>query len=183
MISVRIARRYAKALLSIGREDGQAETYKEELGEFAKLLEENKELEEAISNPLYDAEGRKKVLQALVERLGPSKVMASFLFLLFDKGRMQYVKDIYTFYEKLTDELANIVRADLVSAVDLAEETIEKIRAALAQKTGKEVKMDVRVDPTLVGGAVTKIGDLVLDGSVRTQLKTLKESLQRGEII
>ena len=116
MISVRIARRYAKALLSIGREDGQAETYKEELGGFAKLLEENKELEEAISNPLYDAEGRKKVLQALVERLGPSKVMASFLFLLFDKGRMQYVKDIYTFYEKLTDELANIVRADLVSA-------------------------------------------------------------------
>ena len=83
----------------------------------------------------------------------------------------------------MTDELANIVRADLVSATDLSEDTINKIRAALAQKTGKEVKMDVSVDPTLVGGAVTKIGDLVLDGSVKTQLKTLKESLQRSEVI
>ena len=105
------------------------------------------------------------------------------MFLLFDKGRIQYLGDIYDFYEKLTDELANIVRADLVSATDLSDETIDKIRAALAQKTGKEVKMDVRVDPGLLGGAVTKIGDLVLDGSVRTQLKTLKESLQRSEII
>jgi F-type H+-transporting ATPase subunit delta len=183
VISVRIARRYAKALLSIGREDGQAETYKEELGGFAKLLEENKELEEAISNPLYDAEGRKEVLQTVVERVGPSKVMASFLLLLFDKGRIQYVKDIYTFYEKLTDELANIVRADLVSAVELPEEAIQRIQAALSEKTGKEVKMDTRVDPALIGGVMTKIGDLVLDGSVRTQLMSLKESLQRGEII
>ncbi len=181
MISLRIARRYAKALLSIGREDGQAETYKEELAGFAKLLEEHKELEQAISNPLYDAEGRKKVLQAVVERFGPSKVMTSFLFLLFDKGRIQYVKDISTFYEKLTDELANIVRADLVSAVELPEESIEKIRAALSKKTGKDVMMETRVDPALIGGVVTKIGDLVLDGSVRTQLISLKESLQRGE--
>jgi F-type H+-transporting ATPase subunit delta len=169
--------------MAIGKEDGQAETYKEELGGFVKLLEEQKEFEQAISNPLYDAESRKKVLQAVVEPSGLSRVMTSFLFLLFDKGRIQYLGDIYDFYEKLTDELANIVRADLVSATDLAEETIEKIRAALAQKTGKEVKMDVSVDPGLVGGAVTKIGDLVLDGSVRTQLKTLKESLQRSEVI
>ena len=181
MISIRIARRYAKALLSIGREDGQADTYKEELGSFAKLMEEKKELEQAITNPLYDAEDRKKVLQAVVERFGPSKVMASFLFLLFDKGRMQYVQDINAFYEKLTDELANIVRADLVSAVDLPEESVQKIRAALSEKTGKEVRVETRVDPALIGGVVTKIGDLVLDGSVRTQLISLKESLQRGE--
>jgi F-type H+-transporting ATPase subunit delta len=183
MISLRIARRYAKALMAIGKEDGQAETYKEELGAFVTFLEEQKELEQAISNPLYDAESRKKVLQAVLKRSGLSQVMVSFLLLLFDKGRIQYLVDIYDFYEKLTDELANIVRADLVSATDLSEDTINKIRAALAQKTGKEVKMDVSVDPTLVGGAVTKIGDLVLDGSVKTQLKTLKESLQRSEVI
>jgi F-type H+-transporting ATPase subunit delta len=107
--------------------------------------------------------------------------MRSFLLLLFDKGRIQYVKDISAFYEKLTDELANIVRADLVSAVEMPEESIEKIRAALSEKTGKEVRMETRVDPALIGGVVTKIGDLVLDGSVKTQLISLKESLQRGE--
>lgn len=183
MISERIARRYAKALLAIGREDGQADTYKEELGGFVNLLEEQKELEQVISNPLYDAESRKNVLQAVVKRSELSQVMASFLFLLFDKGRIQYLRDIYAFYEKLTDELANIVRADLVSAVELPEESIARIQAALSEKTGKIVKMDVRVDPALVGGVMTKIGDLVLDGSVRTQLKTLKESLQRSEVI
>ena len=183
MIGLRIARRYAKALLTIGREDGQAEKYKEELGGVVKLLEEQKELDQAISNPLYDAEGRKKVLQAVVGRLSLSKVMSSFLFLCFDKGRIQYLKDIYTFYEKLTDELANIVRADFVSAVELPKESIEKIQAALSKRTGKKVRMEVTVDPALIGGAVTRIGDLVLDGSVRTQLMSLKESLQRSENI
>ncbi len=183
MISERIARRYAKALLAIGREDGQADTYKEELGGFVNLLEEQKELEQVISNPLYDAESRKKVVQAVVKRSELSQVMASFLFLLFDKGRIQYLRDIYAFYEKLTDELANIVRADLVSAVELPEESIASIQAALSEKTGKIVKMDVRVDPALIGGVMTKIGDLVLDGSVRTQLMSLKESLQRSENI
>jgi F-type H+-transporting ATPase subunit delta len=183
VIGLRIARRYAKALLTIGKENDQAEAYKEELRGVVKLLEENKELEQAISNPLYDAEGRKKVLELVVERLGLSKVMSSFLFLCFDKGRIQYLMDIYTFYEKLTDELANIVRADLVSAVELPEESIARIRAALAKKTGKEVRMEVSIDPALIGGAVTKIGDLVLDGSVRTQLMSLKESLQRSENI
>ena len=183
MISERIARRYAKALLAIGREDGQADTYKEELGGFVNLLEEQKELEQVISNPLYDKESRKKVLQAVVKRSELSQVMASFLFLLFDKGRIQYLRDIYAFYEKLTDELANIVRADLVSAVELPEESIARIKAALSEKTGKIVKMDVRVDPALIGGVMTKIGDLVLDGSVRTQLMSLKESLQRSENI
>jgi F-type H+-transporting ATPase subunit delta len=183
VISLRIARRYAKALLSIGREDGQAETYKEELAGFVTLLDEQPELDQALSNPLYDADGRKKVLQAVVERSEVSRVMKSFLLLLFEKGRIQYLRDIYAFYEKLTDELANIVRADLVSATDVSEETIERIRSALAKKTGKNVKMDVSVNPALIGGAVTKIGDLVLDGSVRTQLKGLKESLQRSEVI
>lgn len=177
MISLRIARRYAKALLTIGKEDGQAEAYRKELADFIQFLEEQEDLEQAISNPLYDAESRKKVLQAVVERLGLSRVMMSFLFLVFDKGRIQYLKDIYAFYEKLTDELANIVRADLVSAVDLTEETVAKIQAALSKKTGKEVKLETKVDPSLIGGVVTKIGDLVLDGSIRTQLMSLKESL------
>ena len=183
MIGLKIARRYAKALMTIGKEDGQAETYKEELAGVVKLLEEQEELQQAISNPLYDGESRKNVLELVVERLGLSKVMTSFLFLCFDKGRIQYLGDIYRFYEKLTDELANIVRADLVSAVELPEESIARIRDALSEKTGKEVRMEVSVDPALIGGAVTKIGDLVLDGSVRTQLMSLKESLQRSENI
>ncbi len=181
MINAKIARRYAKALLAIGKEDGQADVYKKELAGFAKLVGDNEELEQAISNPLYDAESRKKVMDAILKRVAPSKTMTSFLSLLFDKGRIQYLDDIYLFYEKLTDELANIIRADVVSAVELPDESVEKIKASLSKQTGKDVTIETVVDPSLIGGVVTKIGDLVLDGSVKAQLISLKESLQRGE--
>jgi F-type H+-transporting ATPase subunit delta len=167
--------------LAIGKEDGQAEIYQKELAAFAKLLDENKELQMAISNPLYDEESRKKVLVAVIETVAPSKTMQSFLSLLFDKGRIQYLGDIYLYYEKLTDELANIMRADVLSAVELPEESVERIKTALSEQTGKKVTIETAVDPSLIGGVITKIGDLVLDGSVRTQLISLKESLQRGE--
>jgi len=101
--------------------------------------------------------------------------------LLFDKGRMGYIVDINNFYQKLADELKGIARASLVSATELTSDTVEKIRASLSQKTGKDIILEVEQDPSLIGGIVTKIGDLVLDGSIKTQLSNMRESLRRGE--
>jgi F-type H+-transporting ATPase subunit delta len=181
MKNLAIARRYAKALLLIGKEDDQVEAYREELQRFANLLDEQQDLNQAITNPLYDAAGRRQLVRALIEKLGLSKIMASYLMLLFDKGRIGYIGDIDDFYQKLADELKGIARATLVSAATLPSETIEKIRAGLSQKTGKKVMLEVEQDPNLIGGIVTKIGDFVIDGSVKTQLSNIKESLKRGE--
>ena len=79
------------------------------------------------------------------------------------------------------DELKGISRASLVSAAELSSETVEKIRATLSKKTGKDIILDVEEDPGLIGGIVTRIGDLVLDGSIKTQLLNMRESLKRGE--
>jgi F-type H+-transporting ATPase subunit delta len=176
-----IARRYAKALLLIGREDGQAETYRAELAAVAGLVEREPALKEAIVNPLYDAAGRKGVLKTLIEKGQLSSVISSFLLLLFDKGRIDNLDDISDFYQKLADELKGIARASLTSATELSSDTVEKIRTALSKKTGKEVLLEVEQDPGLIGGIVTRIGDLVLDGSVQTQLVNMRESLKRGE--
>jgi len=176
-----VARRYAKALLMIGKEDGQAETYRNELEGVTGLLEREDQLEQAICNPLYDAGGRKKVLQAIVERLELSAVMKSFLLLLFDKGRMGFVSNINDFYQKFADELKGVARASLVSATELSAEAVEKIRSALSKKTGNDIILEVEQDPSLIGGIVTRIGDLVLDGSIKTQLLNMRESLKRGE--
>ena len=183
MKNLAIARRYAKALLLIGKEDGQAQTYKEELAGFAELIEQEKALDQALNNPLYDAEGRKKVLTSIIAKLGLSKVMSSFLILLFDKRRIGFIGHINEFYQKLADELKGVARASLVSATDLADETVEKIRSALSQRTGKDIILEVKQDPELIGGIVTRIGDLVLDGSIRTQLVNMRESLKRGESV
>ena len=183
MKNLKIARRYAKALLIIGKEDNEAETYKEELDRFSDLITSEKELEQAITNPLYYAGDRKKVLQAVIDKVNISKVMASFLLLLFDKGRFGFLSDINEFYKKLADELKGVVRASLVSATELSSETVEKIRTTLSKKTGKDIILEVEQDPSLIGGIVSRIGDLVLDGSIKTQLLNMRESLKRGESV
>jgi F-type H+-transporting ATPase subunit delta len=178
-----IARRYAKALLLIGKEDGKAETYREELAGFAGLLEKEPNLDKAVANPLYELEGRRKVLESVLGKLSLSDVMQSFLMLLFDKGRIGFLTYINEFYQKMADELKGIARANLVSATKLSDDTIEKIRGALSNRTGKEVILEVEQDPELIGGIVTRIGDLVLDGSIRTQLANMRETLKRGESV
>ena len=183
MKNLAIARRYAKALLLIGKDDGQAETYREELNGFAELFANEEELSQAVNNPLYDAAGRKRVLEAVIEKGKLSKVMQSFFLLLFDKGRFSFLGAINDFYQQMADELKGIARASLVSATSLNDETVEKITQALSQKTGKQVILDVEQDPSLIGGIVTRIGDLVLDGSVKTQLFNMREQLKRGESV
>ena len=183
MKNLKVARRYAKALLIIGKEDDKAESYKEELDRFSDLITREKELEQAIANPLYDVGGRKKVLQAVIDKVNISKVMSSFLLLLFDKGRFGFLSDINEFYKKLADELKGVVRASLVSATELSSETVEKIRTTLSKKTGKDIILEVEQDPSLIGGIVSRIGDLVLDGSIKTQLLNMRESLKRGESV
>ena len=178
-----IARRYAKALLLIGKEDGQAETYREELEGLASIFEREKELEQVVCNPLYEVEGRKKVLETIIEKLNLSKVLTSFLILIFDKGRIGLLRNINELYQKLADELKGVARASLVSATELSSETVEKICTTLSNMTGKEIILEVEQDPGLIGGIVTRIGDLVLDGSIKTQLLNMRESIKRGESV
>ena len=181
MKNLAIARRYAKALLLIGKEDDHTDSYRQELNAFTGLLAGEKRLDQAINNPLYDSAARRKVLQAIIEKLGLTRVMTSFLILLFDKGRLGFIGNINEFYQKMADDLKGIARASLVSATELSSETVDKIRSALSKRTGKDIILEVEQDPTLVGGIVTRIGDLVLDGSIRTQLYNMRESLKRGE--
>ena len=181
MKNLAIARRYAKALLLISKEDGQTDHYRDELAGVSALMTDQKSLADTIANPLYIAGDRRKVLEKIIAKLDLSKVMSSFLLLLFEKGRIGFVANINEFYQQLADELKGVARASLISATDLSSEAVEKIRSALSKKTGKEIVLEVEQDPGLIGGIITRIGDLVLDGSIRTQLLNMRESLKRGE--
>ncbi|MBW2564948.1 MAG: ATP synthase F1 subunit delta, partial [Deltaproteobacteria bacterium] len=144
-----------------GKEDGKADAYREELDGLASLIAREKELDQAICNPLYDTQGRKNVLKAIIEKLDLSKVMTAFLLLLFDKGRIGFISDINDFYQKLADELKGIARASLVSATEISSGTIEKIRMTLSKKTGKDIILEVEQDPGLIGGESLKRGESV----------------------
>ena len=181
MKNLAVARRYAKALLLISKEDGQTDAYQKELSGFAQLMETDEALNQAVTNPLYEASVRRNILQTVIDKLDISSTMKSFLLLLFDKGRIGFISAIDDFYKKLADELSGIGRAKIISATDLSEETVERIRAALSQKTNLDIVLQVEKDPDLIGGIVTKIGDLVWDGSIKTQLSNMRETLKRGE--
>jgi len=182
LINLSLARRYAKALLSIGKEDGKYNEYGVELSSFAHLLQREPELHDAIVNPMYSRDDRRRVLEKILEMVQMDPMVSNFLKLLFDKNRIDGIMAIANVYQELVDQLENISRAKITAAAPLDEAMVDRIRQALEKITHSTVVLEVAEDPAIIGGIVAHVGDLVLDGSVRTQLQSLKETLIRGEV-
>lgn len=178
MINLTLSRRYAKALLAIGQEDQNFKTYGQELADFVASLKEYPQLLEALVNPVYPTAARRSVLEGVLSRSGYSRVVQNFLLLLQDKNRMRLLEEISQVYGLLVDELSGIMRASVTSAAALGAEFEERVKATLEKLTGKKIILEVKEDSELIGGLVARVGDLVLDGSVRNQLKSLKDSLK-----
>jgi F-type H+-transporting ATPase subunit delta len=181
LIGSKLSRRYAKALLSLGQEDGQYQSYGENLQEFTDLCSKNSEFIAVISNQLFSVEDRKKILDHVLEQSTFADLVKNFLRFLLEKKKIGAIKEITGHYSKLTDEMSKVTRAEVITAKPLKPDAMERLEKALAKMTSKQIKTDVMEDESLIGGIVVKIGDLVLDGSVKAQLEGLKESLKRGE--
>lgn len=183
MNNSRIAKRYAKAIFTIGKEDGSLTAYGKELDECREVFIENPELKNVLSNQVYKLEERKNVLKYLLDRSGFSPVMKNFLYLLLDKNRLNFIDDISLKYATFTDEALNITHAEIITAKPLRYDTLEKLINSLKEMTSNDIKSEVKDDPGLIGGIVVKIGDIIMDGSVKAQLEGLKESFRRDEQI
>ena len=126
----RISKRYAKALLSLGKEDGRYEEYGRNLQEFNRFCAENPEFFQVISNPIFSVEDRKKVLDVVLEKSGFSGICKSFLRLLLDKDRIRGIGDITEYYTRFTDEISNITRAEVITAMPLKKKASDKLKKA-----------------------------------------------------
>lgn len=175
-----VAKRYARALIQIGEEDGNYELYGVELKGFEELLEASPELRDVMLNPIYEREIKKRAIRLVAEKLRLSPIVQNFLLLLVDKRRITALKHVVRCYQELVDEVAGRIRAQVFAAVPLEEPVQEVLKGKLETLTGKKVILEVAQDPDLIGGIVTKIGDKVYDGSVRTQLASLREILLKG---
>lgn len=176
-----LARRYAKALFSLGKESGKYENYAETLGAMADLYRENVEVESALTNPLFPLEARRKVMTGIASSVKADEVLTRFLELLIDKKRANILPEIADEMLAMVNEAKGISYGMVISAVELSEELRAKVVEALEKLTGKKVTIETTVDPSIIGGIVAKVGDLVLDGSIRTQLTSLKESIKGSE--
>lgn len=180
MITNAIARRYAKALVQLGAEEGAVEKFNAEIAAFNETLADNPALGSIFKSPAYGIEAKREILKDIIGKLALSKTAANFIQLLLDKSRLALLPQIAESYSALADELSGVIRPTLASGLPLDDGQVAEIKATLEKSTGKKVIIKVEVDPALIGGVVTKIGDKLFDGSVRTQLNRIEDILQKG---
>ncbi|BCL59389.1 ATP synthase subunit delta [Desulfomarina profundi] len=176
-----LARRYAKAIFTVGQEQGKFEEYNEVLNGLAGLFATNPEVVDALTNPLYPLDVREKVMVGMIGSMEVDSVMGNFLSLLVQKKRAGILPEIAEEYSTMVDEEKNISHGSVISAVELSDELRESVQATLEKLTGKKVELSITVDPSIIGGIIAKVGDLVLDGSIKTQLAGLKDSIKGRE--
>ncbi len=178
-----VSKRYAKALITLGVEDGNIREYGEQLSALVEIFDTQDGFENALVNPLVNKNERRQLLEKVLTALDLSPVVEKFVLLVFDKGRIGFFRDIASCYAGLSDEISGVLKGKVISATKLSGAAISKIQKALSRKMGKQVVLEAEKDSSLIGGVVTKIGDLVLDGSIKTVLSNMRETLYKGESI
>jgi len=176
-----LARRYAKALFMVAKEENTVADYAGKLNELSEVYRSEPVVQDGLVNPMYPLEARSKVMTYLAEQVGASATLANFLKLLVQKKRAGIIADIAEAYQDMVDADQNVCKGKLRSAIALDDTLQEKVKATLEKITGKTVILSTEVDPSILGGIVAQVGDLVLDGSLKTQLSELKESITGRE--
>jgi F-type H+-transporting ATPase subunit delta len=172
------ATRYARALFDVLLKEGKdVEKVQAELQQFAELFA-GQQLAQVLGNPGIPASKKKALATALVDRAGQiTAPVAKLILVLAEKDRLTLLPGIARAYnERVMDHLM-IVRGDVTTAVPLAPEKLRLLEEGLAKATGRKVVLQSRVDPSIIGGVVTRLGSTVYDGSVTTQLQKMKQSL------
>jgi F-type H+-transporting ATPase subunit delta len=175
-----IARRYATALADVVIKSGEIETVKSELSSWEQLMTANAQLQGAFENPSIAHASKEKVLDGLIGKTKPSKTTANFLRVLLRNGRLLDLPEINERFAVVLEERSGTVVADVMSARELSEAQRQELKANLEKLTSKHVKLNFAIDPSIIGGVVTRIGSTVYDASVKTQLENLKEELVNG---
>jgi F-type H+-transporting ATPase subunit delta len=179
MTSRTAAGRYARALFDVARkEQADLAAIERDLSEFAQLVATHEGLQRALTNPAIPAAGKRGIIDQLLATDGTlSPFVGKLLRLLADADRLALLPDVAAAYEQRLMDHQQVVRAQVVMAMDLPPDRIGALREGLSRATGRDVQLVARVDPAIIGGAVAKIGSTVYDGSVTRQLEKMRQSL------
>ncbi len=177
MVTGSLARRYAKAILEIGQEHKNTDKLAGDLRSLAKAMHDSAELVASLTNPAIRRADRRKVIDELLNRIGAHQLTKNTVYLLLDGERLASLPNISRALDQMIEAGSGRVSAEIVSARPLDVTQLAQITTALEKLSGKKVTVQKREDPELLGGVVAKMGDVVYDGSLRTQLKNLRDQL------
>jgi F-type H+-transporting ATPase subunit delta len=179
MVTGSLARRYARAVLEIGTANGNLDKIGADLRSLAKAMHESVELITALTNPAIRRADRRRVIDALLQSIGAELHTKNLVYLLLDGERLSSVEAISREVSAMIEARSGKMSAEITSAKPLDATQLAQITAALEKLSGKKVAVTKREDASLLGGVVAKLGDTVYDGSLRTQLRTLRDELTK----
>jgi F-type H+-transporting ATPase subunit delta len=177
MVTGSLARRYARAVIQIGTTHDNLDQIGADLRSLAHAMHASAELVTVLTNPAIRRADRRRVIDGLLQRIGAEPHTRNLVYLLLDGERLGSVEAISREVDAMIEAKAGRMMAEVTSARPLDAAQLTQITAALEKVSGKKVAVTKREDPSLLGGVVAKLGDTVYDGSLRTQLRTLRDEL------
>ena len=173
-----IAQVYARSLFEVAKEHGKLDVTREQLGQFAEALDGNRELSIYFFSPYFSTEEKKEGLGRLLVDVDPT--IHNFLALLIENHRMPVIFRVRREFERLWEQENKLLPVTITSAVALDEATVKSIGDAIGRQTGQRVELTTHVDPSVLGGLVVRVGNSILDASIRNRLEHLRRSVARA---
>jgi F-type H+-transporting ATPase subunit delta len=173
-----IAQVYSRALFEVAQESGKLDVVREQLGQFADALEGNRDLAVFFFSPYFSTDEKKDGLQKAVE--GADGTFVNFLETLLERHRMPAIYRIRAEYERLWDEENKLLPVEVTSAIDLDEATVKSIGDRIGEQTGQRVELTSKVDPEILGGIVLRVGNQILDASIKHRLDQLRKHVAQA---
>ncbi|MFD1795625.1 F0F1 ATP synthase subunit delta [Paracoccus aurantiacus] len=177
-ISASIAGRYAQALFDIVRESGEIDQLSGQVEDLGAALRDSDALRDLISSPVYTRSEQQGAIQAVAQKMGLAAPLANTLALMAQNRRLFALPQLVTRLQALIADERGEVTADVTSAVELSDEQKKRLTATLAEKSGKTVKLNTRVDESLIGGMIVKLGSQMIDSSIKSKLASLQNAMK-----
>ena len=173
-----IAEVYSRALFEVAREQDKLDKVHEQVGEFADAVSEQRDLQVFFFSPYFSIEEKKEGLDKAVQ--GADDIVLNTLHLLIEKHRTPALFRIRDQLDKLWEEENRLLAVDLTSAVELDDRTVKRVRDAIAEQTDRRIQLKTHVDPDILGGIVLRVGNSILDASIRNRLEQLRKQVARA---
>jgi F-type H+-transporting ATPase subunit delta len=175
-----MAGRYATALFDLASETNTFDAVMADLDSFDALVAGNADLNRLVRSPAFSADEQLQALSAVLERAGVSGLAAKFLKLVTSKRRLFAVRDMVKAYRGLVARHKGEATAEVTVAEPLGDEHVKALRAALKAVSGKDVSLDIKIDPAIIGGLVVKLGSRMVDTSLRTKLNAIRHAMKEA---
>jgi F-type H+-transporting ATPase subunit delta len=175
-----VSGRYATALFELARDEKSIDAVKADLESFEAMLADSADLKRLVRSPVFSAEVQSKALAAVLERAGITGISANFLKVLTANRRLFAVTDVIRAFRALVAKLRGEATADVTVAETLSDKNLDALKTALKSVTGKDVALNVKVDRSIIGGLVVKLGSRMVDSSLRTKLNSIKHAMKEA---